>query len=318
MSDPVHHFELDCIEALQRPIAGAQVRAVQLSKRGVRGSLRIVDLDDATLSHGAVDGDFFLEGALSPDRVVLGVLLAASAPITHWASEVTVGDLGFFTAGGSQTALYRGRSEYLTLALTEERLADFADRNEFRLNRAQLRTEGIISDGGNLLELGRALSKGLRQGPRRFADPAFAAEAKERFLESYLSRLEPESVAIRKSTVNDRFIVKNLIDVLQSDLAMGYEVGSICTHLGIPRRTLHRAVVDVTGLPPGKFMRHYRLNEVRRRLSARGESVTETATQCGFTEFGKFAAYYRWLFGESPSATRARVTVIMRSVSVVR
>lgn len=305
MAAAVHHFGLDGIEALQSPIAGADVRATQLSAGGIRGSLRIAMLGDAVLSCGKVDGDFFLEGALSPDRVVLGVLLSSTGPVSHWANEVAAGDLGFFPTGLPQTALYRGRSEYLTVALSEEQLAEFADRNEFRLSRKQLRSEGIIPVGRSVFHIGRALSHFLRHAPQRFACPAFTAEMRNQFLAAYLSRLDPDAPAPKKDAEKGRKIVSRAIEIAHAGLEKGRGIDSICTELAIPRRTLHRAFVDVTGVPPARFAQNYRLNEARRRLLHRRESVTEAATQCGFSELGKFAAYYRRLFGEPPSETLA-------------
>ncbi|MGO4173444.1 helix-turn-helix domain-containing protein [Bosea sp. TAF32] len=313
MVDAVHQSVLDNIEALQRPIAGAEVRATQLSAAGIHGSLLVADLDGAVLSFGRVAGDFYLEGPLSPDRVVLGVLLSCMRPVTHWASEVESGDLGFFPAGSPQTALYQGSAEYLTLALSEDRLAAFADQNEFRLGRKQLQSEGIIADGKRAFWVGRILSNFLQHSPERFSCPNFAAEVRDRFLGAYLSRLDPETSDSRRDPTRDRKIVNDVIEFTRSSIERGSGIDSICAELAIPRRTLHRAFVSLTGMPPAKFVRNYRLNESRRRLVSRRESVTEAATQCGFSELGKFAAYYRRLFGEAPSATLAGLNAGVRS-----
>ena len=56
----------------------------------------------------------------------------------------------------------------------------------------------------------------------------------------------------------------------------------------------------------------------RRNTSACGSTgtVTEIALQCGFNHFGRFAAWYREQYGESPLATLKRSqSVAARSTS---
>jgi hypothetical protein len=56
---------------------------------------------------------------------------------------------------------------------------------------------------------------------------------------------------------------------------------------------------------PMQFVRKLRLEAVRRDLMSGMPfgSVTEVAYRWGFVHLGRFAEHYRWMFGESPSAT---------------
>ena len=57
---------------------------------------------------------------------------------------------------------------------------------------------------------------------------------------------------------------------------------------------------------PVAFLRAHRLSRARQLLKDRAvASVTEAALHSGFTELGRFAAYYHGMFGELPSRTLA-------------
>ncbi len=89
----------------------------------------------------------------------------------------------------------------------------------------------------------------------------------------------------------------------------------ICATLGVAERSLRTSCTQHLGMGPMSYLRLRRLQSVRRALcsaSPGGSSVAELARCHGFTELGRFAARYRQLFGELPSAT------LQRSVGVHR
>ena len=91
------------------------------------------------------------------------------------------------------------------------------------------------------------------------------------------------------------------------------------------RRTLHRAFSDRLGVGPIEYMKRKRLSVIHSIL-ARSDpattNVSDTAMEIGFFELGRFAKYYRKLFGENPSETlrkwraAARIANRWRHVSV--
>ena len=82
--------------------------------------------------------------------------------------------------------------------------------------------------------------------------------------------------------------------------------------LRVSIRTLEKAFVSATGLPPKQYLLHRRLNRARQALLAAEpfgqDSVTSVALGLGFSELGRFAVRYRQFFGESPSQTLHRRT----------
>jgi len=75
---------------------------------------------------------------------------------------------------------------------------------------------------------------------------------------------------------------------------------------GMSQRSLELAFHESLGISPRLYLLRRRLNSVHSELlvSDTGSGkVTEIALRWGFTELGRFAGYYKHLFGESPSVT---------------
>ena len=86
-------------------------------------------------------------------------------------------------------------------------------------------------------------------------------------------------------------------------------VEDLCRAIDVAERSLLRAFHKFFGVGPTQYMKLRRLNKVHCELQARdGKETTVTGimTNCGVTEFGRFAGSYRALFGESPSETLKR------------
>jgi|SRR5690242_13657182 len=68
----------------------------------------------------------------------------------------------------------------------------------------------------------------------------------------------------------------------------------------------------ILGLPPARYHRLRRLQLVHRALRSAGPQTRVTsavARNFGFRELGRFAASYRALYGELPSATLRRASL---------
>src|SRR5262249_32022838 len=91
-------------------------------------------------------------------------------------------------------------------------------------------------------------------------------------------------------------------------------ISELCSALKVSRRSLHRVFTDTLGIGPAAYLRRRRLSAIRSILSRRDTETTsigDLAFEYGFPQTGRFAAYYRAHFGETPSET-----LRSRSVSV--
>jgi AraC-like DNA-binding protein len=86
------------------------------------------------------------------------------------------------------------------------------------------------------------------------------------------------------------------------------QIRNICEELGVAEPWLRRYCQRHIGLSPTHYIRLYRLHLVRRSLRDQSGSlsVAQAARRFGFNQMGRFAASYRELFGELPSATLRR------------
>ncbi|MBA6138389.1 MULTISPECIES: AraC family transcriptional regulator [Pseudomonas] len=78
---------------------------------------------------------------------------------------------------------------------------------------------------------------------------------------------------------------------------------------GVSREKLYEAFRRHHGLTPMAYLKHHRLAAARSALLNGGASasVSSVALEWGFSHLGRFASDYRKAFGESPSATLARL-----------
>ena len=80
-------------------------------------------------------------------------------------------------------------------------------------------------------------------------------------------------------------------------------VQTIACRLGVSERALEYSLRDVCGVSPHRFIKHRKLQHVRKQIVTTDATVTSAFSEVGVSNFGYFAGQYRHLFGESPSET---------------
>ncbi|MEJ2229416.1 MAG: AraC family transcriptional regulator [Alphaproteobacteria bacterium] len=102
--------------------------------------------------------------------------------------------------------------------------------------------------------------------------------------------------------------VKRVLDYIQAHFDRPVAISDIVEATGVPGRTLFKQFRDHQGMSPMQYLRNVRFDYARKLLQAAepGASVTEIAMEAGFMHMGRFAAEYRYRYGESPSETLRR------------
>lgn len=114
-----------------------------------------------------------------------------------------------------------------------------------------------------------------------------------------------------RAMVNKQRIVSQARAYMEQHPESVLAVPDVCKAIGASRRALQYAFEEVLQISPVAYLRLMRLNRVRASLLQPGAaSVGDVAARWGFWHLSRFAADYKSLFGELPSATLQRCSAL--------
>jgi AraC-like DNA-binding protein len=224
-------------------------------------------------------------------------------------SEVETGDIGIFRPGDGHEALYAPGSIYAAVTLPDDVLEERAAEMELVLDRKQL--------GGSRIS-------------QRPLSPAHLAAFQEQFQRIHLGigvrdastlcrslveclirtlARDPRPVAANRTAAAHRQVVARAKRFILDNLDQPLSIGAIARASFTSRSGLFRAFQDVLDDAPQSFIRKARLHRIRRDLATDQEArctIALLVNKWGIGEPGRFAGWYRELFGELPSHTRAQ------------
>lgn len=102
--------------------------------------------------------------------------------------------------------------------------------------------------------------------------------------------------------------VSRACDIIEARAEEALSIATLAEELGVTPRSLQLSFQAVHGVSPRQYLQRVRLDRVRARILAQGDSisVTTAALDCGFMHLGRFSQSYRRTFGELPSETQSR------------
>jgi AraC family ethanolamine operon transcriptional activator len=283
---------------------------MQLGRGKFRGSLSHVGIGDFSLSIGSFSVGVRTQRVPTDDKLVVGMLLDAEAPVTHWSFNMRPADVlvmppstehdGIFHGAAAYAAIRLDLTEVMSLFRGEARLSDPAawlEKNHFRADpsigaTATQRLPLIVS---RLARQQTAMSDAIADFWKRSIVDAMTG--------TIMHSLPPDS---RGPLPSASQLVGKVDDYLDAAGLRPVHISEICAQLNVSRRSLHRAFYDVLGMGPITFLRHKRLcviHSVLRDSDPAAITVAQVAIQHGFIELGRFSHYYHSLFGEYPSET---------------
>lgn len=134
------------------------------------------------------------------------------------------------------------------------------------------------------------------------------AEAFERSVAGWMAELVLDAAAVRSSTHDTSLRLIRLQQWVDAHLAEDLTLERLCGVAGMSARSLQKAMLAARAQTPVEFVNSRRLAAAHRLLdgaSSRSQ-VAAVALDCGFRHLGRFAAYYRTVYGELPSDTLNR------------
>ena len=111
--------------------------------------------------------------------------------------------------------------------------------------------------------------------------------------------LQPDEISV--SSMDEAFI-KEMHDVIEKNLSdPEFNVEQLAKKLYMSRATLYRKIHALTGEPPHRFIRSYRLKRAAQLLKAKFGNVGEVAQEVGITNISYFSQCFKEKFHQLPS-----------------
>jgi AraC-like DNA-binding protein len=311
---------ISCVEDLQDAVLGAGLDTVQLSRGPMHGSLAFAMHDGMLFSTGVLNGRVSLTGPLSNTMTTLGLGITMTPGSRQWLHELGSGGVGILRAADTQEANYLSGSLYAAVTLHADQLEEIAADRGLVLDAKQLGGSGLsphLLSNTNLGVLQREFTRVHTDDEQSLQNAAILGRFLLNCLIDHLAR-QPRPQAGPRNTNGHERIVARAQHYIMEHLEVPLSISAIARAAFASQSTLYRAFHEVLDETPQSFIRKMRLNRIRRDLATEDEArctITILANRWGVGELGRFAGWYRELFGELPSLTRARRMAIFRQVA---
>ena len=317
----INTCRLDSFEGLHQAIQGSHVEVTQLGRGRFRGALSHIGIGDFSLSIGSFSVGVRTQRIATDDRLVIGMLLNASERVTHWSFDMLPADVLVMPPSTEHDGSFHGAAAYAAIRLDlaemtstftgEPRLSDPATWYRKNRYRADSLT-GLIATQ-RLEQIVSCLSRQQAGMPDEVAN-FWKRAIIDAMAVTIVDALPAENRGPVPSAMR---LVRDVEHYLDTAGSRPVHISEICAQFNVSRRSLHRAFYDMLGLGPVTFLRRKRLCAIHSALRESNPATTtigEIAMQHGFIELGRFAHYYRSLFGEYPSETLYLSKHISRAV----
>lgn len=315
-ADPPALLRLDDVARFGRGLTAWDAVYEQLTPGCFEGDVHEVWLDDGLeVLWETGNQSVWTAGSNRAGMVSLGIPVAAGGAGMYCGVPLHEGVVSWLP-GGSDFEIYcRGRMDIVSATVSESVLRAFAAVSSPALGEAVFRSPFVRLQPRRAAILRRTLVEiigALRGRPGLLEIAASRAAMRDCVLSSMLGVLEPvparAAPGLRPSI--KAWIVRSARAQVLAGPDDAVSIAGLCRTLKVSRRSLQYAFEELTGMGAVQFLRNVRLNAVRREILGRPgdaeEPIAAIAARWGFWHLPRFAAYYRALFGELPSATRRR------------
>jgi AraC-like DNA-binding protein len=305
----LHSREVEGFEEFSEVVVGAPREVVQIQHGKLHGRLSHATIDGLRIDMASFNLGLRTKGISGRDGIVIGMLAASDDRVTRSSYESHPGDV-LVTPPGSEheNRYYGGSSVIIASVAPPDVCACFA--SEGRLSDPASWQRGHFKGNGDFVA---SVIPRLQSLIARLGDTALNADAAEFWKRAVIEAI---STSIVEGTPSERdgplpsalMIVRQVEEYLDAAEPAPVHISQICSHVHLSRRTLHRAFHEALGVGPITFLRHRRLCAIHSELRTPNDTrtISDIALQYGFQNLGRFASYYRELFGEYPSQTRTQ------------
>jgi AraC-like DNA-binding protein len=304
--DPYHY---------QSAVRAANVEFLVTSGGAFKAELTQIDFDRLWIQRGYDSLPRIINAAHNPSRFpVMFRDNAEHSSLQLSGVDVMPGELVVFGKGATNHMRTSGPSLWAALSLTPEDLAAAGEAIAGRELTAPLDTcvlQPAAAPMARLKSLHRTADRLARTIPGMLARPAVAKALEQEMVRTMVVCLTGHlPVDTRTCSGRHAWVVRRFEDFLAARQYEPAYLAEICAALGVSERTLRTCCHEHLGMGPIRFLWLRRMHLAHRALlrgePAAGATVTDTATNFGFWELGRFSVEYRALFGETPSASLRR------------
>ena len=255
-------------------------------------------------------GYFTLAGSLSPEKR------------TTWCRQVLdSGDLACGRPGSETEFTTPSDSRHAVILLPADLMRSYFDEETIEAALApQHHTLGGTGTFSSplLASMNYTIDKYLKH-PELLDDVEGCSNSESQLLEAVgiaMHQQTKETVILPSNIRNKAF--DRAIEICEQ-LQKPIPIPRLAAQVGVSQRTLELSFQETIGIAPRTYMRWLRIRAAHRELLEHDPATTkvgDVAANWSFTEFGRFAAEYKKLFGESPSETlRKRTAFTPRRIS---
>jgi AraC-like DNA-binding protein len=298
------------------------IRAVKFNftfnhQKDFKARLTWVELRHVRLLRGQENLPRVAHISLTSDSVFIA-LPAFHGPLTICdGADVQPGEMVFHSQGQRLHQRTRGRSNWGFISLAPEHLAacsraltgvDLMPPPVARIVRPPRR------DAAHLLRLHTEACRLAETNSAIIAHQEVSRALEQELLHVLVNCLMRKDLH-RYNATNRRHadVIERFENLLETHLEHHLPMSKLCKTIGVPERTFRMCCAKFLGMSPNRYLRQRRLNMVHailRHAEQPPASVEEVARRYGFSELGRFAAIYRTVFGELPSTTLQRTSLI--------
>jgi AraC-like DNA-binding protein len=296
----------DDVDAYTGSLPGVEIEAFRNGTgSGPNTALSYVDGEFCLISGNV--GFPLLSRTTVGDRSVVVAFMRSTPPGSRWCEiDIVPGTILSYGSGAEHTAVSPPGLNWVAAITEEERLAELAERLELQFEpvaRGEVHElNGSVDTGaigGALGTLANAAARGERSLIKT-ADDVFRA-----MILAFTAGPDDSRRIGSDRGLDSRHIINSCVDYADSTERIP-SISELCLVAHVSERRLRKAFTDEYDLPPGRFFRIWALTEAHRRLADADptyRSVADIATGLGFFHLGRFAGYYKRLYGTTPSAT---------------
>lgn len=309
---------------LRETTRGSDMDIVQLKPGRLLGSIKHFDIGNLGISLGRFDSAIRMRGGLHQEKIVLGTILDSAGRVTQWWKDVRPADIGVFPALVEFDAIHGGGAAYLLVSIALPELLAMLGGEEQLANPAFWNTKNVYNTdsliGTEMLQRLLGIISGMEHkftAPSDQAADFLQRSIVEPFVLALISALPPANARSFTGARTGARLVSETEDYIDAVEGRPVHISELCCVLKVSRRSLHRAFTDTLGIGPAAYLHRRRLSAIRSILSRcdrETTSIGDLAFEYGFPQTGRFAAYYRAHFGETPSETLRSRSVSMRDV----